>query len=197
MLPRTKNGAMTPDDPLIRALQPLVSRVRTDVTAVKKASGVQAWTREPLTPERIARHLNGGPARGVSFVREGSSLTMVGMLDFDSHKGEVDWAEMSRVVVRVADVLELGYGMAPILFRSSGGNGVHLYLLFDDPQDAYSVRTLLSDALIACGLKSGTRGVVHGEVEVFPRQDEVPVGGFGNQVVMPLAGKSRLLEIKP
>ncbi len=181
---------------LAAALQPLISRVRTDVTAVKRESGRQAWTREPLTDERLAKHLNGGPARGVSFIKPGESVTLLGMLDFDSHGGETDWSAMSRIVIEVADTLELAFGMSPILFRSSGGRGVHLYILFDEAQDAYSVRMLLSDALIACGLKNGTKGVVHGEVEVFPRQDDVPVGGWGNQVVMPLAAKSVPLAIE-
>lgn len=189
---------MTTDnlEALAAALQPLISRVRTDVTAVKRESGRQAWTREALTPDRLRRHLNGGPARGVGFIKPGESVTLVGMLDFDSHGGETDWPTMSRVVIEVADTLELAFGMSPILFRSSGGRGVHLYVLFDEPQDAYSIRMLLADALIACGLKSGTKGVMHGEVEVFPRQDDVPVDGWGNQVVMPLAAKSVPLAIE-
>jgi hypothetical protein len=180
---------------LATALTPITGRVRTDVTAVKRADGRQAWTDEPLTPERMARHLNGGPARGVCPIKAGESVTLVGLLDFDSHGGETSWEEMSRVVASVVDVLQMAWGMSPVLFRSSGGRGVHLYLLWDDPQDAYSVRMFLGDVLEACGLKAGTRGVVHGEVEVFPRQDSVPLGGFGNQVVLPLAGASVPLEI--
>ena len=68
--------------------------------------------------------MNGGPARGCP-IKAGESVTMVALLDFDSHKGEVSWAEMSAVVARVVDVLELVHGMHPILFRSSGGMGVH------------------------------------------------------------------------
>lgn len=182
------------NNPLIAGLQPLVDRVRTDVTAVKR-DGRQAWTRDPLTVERLARHLNGGPARGVCPVREGESVTLVGLLDFDSHGGETDWAAMSAAVARVVDVLELAWGMEPILFRSSGGRGVHLFLLWDEAQDCYSVREFLGDVLRSVGLRPGTRGVVHGEVEVFPRQDSVPVGGYGNQFVMPLAGASMPLEL--
>lgn len=179
-----------PSNPLIKGLRPLVERVRTDVTAVKKSDGVQAWTRQELTEERLARHLNGGPARGVCPVQEGSNVTLVALLDFDSHKGEVDWARMSAVVRSVVDVLELAWGMSPVLFRSSGGRGVHLYLLWDDAQDCYSVRAWLREVLESCGLRSGTGGVVKGEVEIFPRQDSVAAGKFGNQFVLPLAGAS-------
>ena len=186
---------MTDTASLAAALQPLLQRVRTDVTAVKKASGEQAWTKQPLTPERLARHLNGGPARGVCPIKEGERVTMVALLDFDSHGGEVGWIDMSEVVRRVVDVLEFAWGLCPILFRSSGGRGVHLYLLWDEAQDAYSVRELLKDALTSVGLKDGPGGVKEGEVEVFPRQNEVPMGGFGNQAILPLAGKSVPLSL--
>lgn len=178
-----------PNNPLIAALLPLVRRVRTDVTAVKKSDGSR-WTREPLTRERLAAHLNGGPPRGVCPIKAGESVTLVGLLDFDSHKGEVSWEEMSAVVARVVDVLEIVHGMHPILFRSSGGKGVHLYLLWDGAQDAYSVRQFLKGVLESVGLKDGARGVKNGEVEVFPRQDEVGKEGYGNQFIMPLAGAS-------
>jgi len=178
-----------PADPLLAALAPLVARVRTDVTARKGESGRQAWTREPLTAERLARHLNGGPARGVSQIKAGESVTMVGVLDLDSHGGEVPWGEMARVARDVMLSLEL-LGGAPVAWRSSGGRGIHLYCLWERAQDAYSVRRWLSVALESCGLRSGAGGGGKGQVEVFPKQDSVPEDGFGNQVVLPLAGLS-------
>lgn len=175
---------------LAAGMAPLVARVRTDVTAKRTPEGRQSWTREPLTEETLAHHLNGGPARGVCPIRAGESVTLVAVLDFDSHKGDVDWATMSATVARVVDVLELAWGMEPILFRSGGGRGVHLYLLWDEPQDAYSVRAWLRDVLAVCGLKPGAGGVGVGEVEVNPKQSEVRDAGFGSQVILPLARES-------
>lgn len=175
---------------LASGLKPLVDRVRTDVTARRDAQGRQAWTREPLTEETLQHHLNGGPARGVCPIKAGESVTLVAVLDFDSHKGEVDWARMSRTVGDVVGALELAWGMTPILFRSGGGNGVHLYLLWDVAQDAYSVRMWLRDVLAGCGLRDGAGGVVRGEVEIYPRQDAVGSDGFGNQVILPLSRES-------
>lgn len=184
-----------PNNPLIAALLPLVRRVRTDVTAVKKSDGSR-WTSQPLTRERLAAHCNGGPARGVCPIKAGESVTMVALLDFDSHGGETDWTGMSLAAGRVLDQLELVHGMSPLVFRSSGGRGVHVYLLWDSPQDAYSVREFLRGVLADVGMKSGTRGVVHGEVEVFPKQDSVGPEGYGNQFILPLAGKSALLHME-
>jgi hypothetical protein len=135
-----------PDDPLIDALRPITSRVRRDKTAVKTATGRQMWTEDRLTRERLAKHLNGGPARGVCPLQAGGSEVSLALLDFDSHKGDVPWAEMSLVVGRVVDALVLAWGCEPVLFRSSGGAGVHLYLLWEAAQDARSVRAWLGGA---------------------------------------------------
>lgn len=177
---------------LARALLPIVNRVRRDVTAIKLHDGSR-WTDEPLTSELLIKHVNGGPARGVCPIKAGESVTMLALLDFDSHKGEVSWDAMTEVVAEVMGLLELD-GMKPIPFRSSGGRGIHLFLLWDQPQDAYSVRMYLRDVLGILGYKDGAKGVKHQQVEVFPKQDEVDVGGYGNQFILPLAGKSEPLD---
>lgn len=183
------------NNPLIDALEPLISRVRTDVTAKKMPDGTSRWTREPLTRELHAQHHNGGPARGVCPIKEGESVTFSAVLDFDSHKGEVSWSRMCLTVASVADLMTLHWGLVPTVFRSSGGRGIHLYVLWDEPQDAYSVRCWAREVLAALGLREGnTGGLANNAVEVFPKQDSVEVGGFGNQFILPLAGSSEVLE---
>lgn len=174
-------------------LAPLLERVRTDVTAVRKKSGAVVWTREPLTDERLARHRNGGPARGVCPIRAGESTTLCALIDFDSHKGEVPWEEMQRTALEVIEALE-DRGLHATPFRSWGGRGIHLVILWDWPQDARSVRAALAGVLERCGLADGTGGVGARQAEIFPKQDAVPTGGFGNQFVLPLAGQSVALD---
>jgi hypothetical protein len=101
--------------------------------------------------------------------------------------------EMRKRVDPIAYMLEQE-GHSPILFRSSGGKGIHLYLLWDQPQDAYSVRVMLTELLAFFELKPGTGGVAKGQVEVYPKQDAVPADGFGSMFILPFAGKSELLE---
>lgn len=184
---------MTERADLIAALEPLVRRVRTDVTAKKGDTGM-GWTREALTPARLAKHLNGGPARGVCPIKAGESTTMVGLLDLDSHKGESTWDEMAEAALRVVAELEARF-MAPVAFRSSGGRGVHIYVLWDEPQDAHSVRAELTAALESAGYANGTGGVKARQIEVFPKQDSVAAEGFGNQFILPLAGQSEPLSL--
>lgn len=179
-------------DLLIDALSPLVSRVRTDVCWVKTPTG-PSCLHSPLTEARLRKHVTAGPAFGAAFIKAGASTTRVASFDFDSHGGETSWEEMCSVAMRVLEELDLR-GFTPTAFKSTGGRGVHLYLIWDEEQDAYSVRRLLADVLKVCGLVNGTGGVAKKQVEIFPKQDHVPADGFGNMVVLPLAGHSVPLE---
>ena len=180
------------DDPRMAALAPLTRRVRRDVTAVKR-NGRQAWTDEPLTKLRLAQHLSGGAARGVCPILPGTSTTLVGLFDLDSHGGVTSWDRMAVAGAALVDSLMLAWGCEPVCFRSSGGRGIHVYLVWDEAQEARDVRRWMAGVLAGLGMRIGTRGVERGEVEVFPKQDRVPEGGFGNQFILPLAGASELL----
>lgn len=182
----------TQKDNLIAALEPLTSRARTDVTATKGPAGM-AWTREALTRVRLQRHLDGSMPRGVCPIKAGESTTRIALFDLDSHKGEVSWDDMTMRADMIAQAA-CRVGLEPVPFRSSGGSGIHIYFVWDEPQDAYSVRKLLEAVLYECGLKNGAKGIKAKEVEVFPKQDAVPEHGFGNQFILPLAGKSAPLE---
>ena len=173
----------------IKLLDPLVSRVRTDVHWKKGAGKPPFMVREHLGA--LNAHMTGGTARGVCPIKAGESTTMVAVLDLDSHKGETSWEEMYASVdsLRFAE-----YGLRPIVFSSSGGKGIHVYLVWDTPQDAYSVRTLLRKILDLNGYSDGAGGVSKGQVEIFPKQDSVPLDGFGNMFILPYSGESVPLE---
>ncbi|MBU9221058.1 VapE domain-containing protein [Burkholderia multivorans] len=178
---------------LAAALAPIVSRVRTSTCCVKRPGKHPERIDQPLTADRLANHVNGGPAYGVYPMQPGSDVTRVGLLDLDSHKGETPWHEMQDTAVRIVTAASAA-GMLGIPFRSSGGAGIHIYFLWDTPQDAYSVRQALQRVLAACDLQDGTKGVAAGQVECFPKQSSVPHDGYGNMFVLPLAGKSVPLD---
>lgn len=177
---------------LVDALAPIVSRVVTSHCWVKR-DGKFSHSRSALTAAKLARHVGGGTAYGAAQIAPGESVTRIAALDLDSHKGETPWADMQRAALAIMQACE-GYGFKPIPFRSSGGAGLHLYFLWDEPQDAYSVRFGLRHVIEQCELRDGVGGVDRGEVEVFPKQNSVPLDGFGNMFVLPLAGKSVPLD---
>lgn len=180
------------NETLVAALAPIVARVVTSHCWIKR-DGPPSHINRPLTAERLAHHVNGGPAYGAAQIEPGASTTRIACLDLDSHKGETPWPDMQDAAVRIMARLEAA-GLRPIPFRSSGGAGLHIYMLWDEPQDAYSVRCALRAALAACELRDGTKGIAAGQVEVFPKQNSVPSDGFGNMFVLPLAGKSVPLD---
>jgi len=153
-----------------------------------------AKTEGPLQLKHIDEHLAGKAKMGLCPIARGSDLCRVAVLDFDSHDGAVPFDEMQRVVDKVVPALR-EFGLEPIVFRSSGGRGLHVYLLWAQPQDAFSVREMLAEVLAKCGLKNGTGGVKASEVEIYPKQSEVPAdaNAWGNMVRLPFAGKSEYL----
>jgi len=176
-------------------LRPILDRVRTDITAIKAKGGASIWKRdEPLTSERIHAHLNGKQLRGVCPIKEGESVTRLALLDLDSHKGETPWEEMEMVAQLLYDTLLL-HSIYLDGFISSGGKGIHLVAVWNEPQDAYSVRRVIMEAIAEIGYKNGTGGVAKKEVEIFPKQDHVPMGGCGNQFILPYSPKGEPLGV--
>jgi RecA-family ATPase len=188
------NTEVTMTDTLpLSVLEPLVSRVRTDVHWRKNPGEAPSCIKRPLNDAMLEHHLAGDIARGVCPIKAGESTTRVAVLDLDSHKGETSWMGMGTVAAELSIALE-SKGANVIPFSSSGGQGIHLYLLWDEPQDAYSVREFLRSTLKIKGLSDGAGGVSNNQVEIFPKQDSVPVDGFGNMFILPYSGESVPLE---
>lgn len=178
-----------------RALKPLVDRMRKDVTAFRKKDGSVIWTGRPLTERALQQHLTSEQSFGCCPIEAGSDMASLGAYDLDSHKGQVTWADMRIIALRlVAELAERRMGAT--VFRSGGGSGMHIYVLWRNPQPAWKIRRVMVDVLTACGLKSGTKGVADGEVEVFPKQDRVKSDGYGNMIILPLTRKSEVLCVE-
>lgn len=179
---------------IVDALWPLVDRCHLGHCWIMTKNGPRRID-DPFTPVSLSEHAVGSNTYGLCPIAPGSSATRAACLDLDSHKGETPWQEMRNVADTVCMLLE-EEGMAPTMFRSSGGSGIHIYLLWDAPQDAHSVREFLRSILAQCEFKAGTKGVSKQEIEVFPKQDEVPTDGYGSMFILPLskATKSELLH---
>jgi len=176
-----------------QALVPLLARLRTDVRGVKRHGGKPFKEARALDAKALARHLNGGPAYGAYPIKPGESVCSVALLDLDAHRGETAWPQMTEVALTLCTALER-LGLLPHPWRSSGGHGIHLLLTWAMPQDAYSVRQCLKGVLARCGFADGAGGVAQGQVEVFPKQDEVLREHFGNYFFLPGALASEPLD---
>ncbi len=144
----------------------------------------------PVTDEVIRRHLSGEDGEGKSFIvglyplLPDDSCWFVA-IDFD--KG--GWREDAAACLEACRRLSL----PAALERSRSGNGAHLWLFFDEPLPASLARRLASHVLTEImerrphvGLDSYDR--------LFPNQDTMPQGGFGNLIALPLQKAARQHE---
>lgn len=183
------------DEALLALLQPILDRVRTDVSAVKE-KGTGMWrSDDALTRARLLRHLAGAQVRGAYLIKPGESVCRCAVLDLDDHTRSLNWDDMAHIAARIIKAAAKE-GLRATPWSSSSGHGIHLWFLWDEPQDARSVRVALEGVLTSCMLKSGAHrvGLSGDYVEIYPKQDHVPADGYGNQVWLPLGGVSRPLE---
>lgn len=146
----------------------------------------KAWS-----PTTLEEHLTGNQPIAIFPVIDAE--TRLAVLDVDNHGGEIGWAEL------VAKVRPLYYelisrGFSPLAFRSGGGAGIHLWIVWEEPQKAVAVRRLLRTILGDHGFRDGTGGVSQSEIEVYPKQDALARGAVGNPIALPLGRQSRALD---
>ena len=138
----------------------------------------------------FAVHLTSEHSIGIYLVS--GSAVRAAVFDLDDHGGTLGFEYMRTSAIRLADELRSA-GFKPLIFSSGGGKGVHIWLVWSEPQSAKDVRGMLASVAEHAGFRNGTAGVAKGEVEIFPKQDDVPVGKFGNLIALPLSRSSRLL----
>ena len=123
-----------------------------------------------LSEEVVIGHLTG--RQPIAIYPVIGDQTRIAVLDFDNHDNELTFDEMgARVLQLVHDLISTG--LRPLAFRSGGGAGIHIWLVWKEPQKARSTRRLLTRIAARHGLKIGTGGLKAGEVEIYPKQDRV------------------------
>jgi predicted P-loop ATPase len=135
--------------------------------------------RKPLPSDFYERHASGKERFGVGFIRPGTDRCMAAMIDLDDHDGSIGLDAVDTLandfVERLAS--EMIYGHA---VRSAGGKGTNIWMIWDEPQQAAGVRAALLKVATDLGYKSGAAGITKKQVEIFPKQDSLEVGQFGN-----------------
>ena len=141
----------------------------------------------PLDDEAVRMHLRGVDARNRDFTIGCYPLLVddtvrFAAIDFD----RVSWRSDSSSVCAV--LKELGLPIARE--RSRSGNGAHLWFFFDEPQPARFVREALTYVLTLTMERNPEIGLGSYD-RIFPNQDRLPKGGFGNLIALPLQGAAR------
>lgn len=181
---------------LVSFLKELTDRTRTDVIALYKPyspkppegkkQGSYNPRRAPLTDADLQRHLNGEQPLGVYLLDPATpGRVRLAVVDVDDKKKEHPFERLVGFSDKIKDQLQ-AHGLLPWACRSSSGHGVHLWLLWNEPQDAAQVRALLKELV--------TKAEVPVHVDLFPGNVQ-GAEELGTLVALPLARASRPLYL--
>lgn len=178
-------------------------RGREDVYAVRwegrygrtgySPAGIHAWNRAPyvgkgkkrpithsklfpLTEEVVRDHLLGRQTIGVYPLLQDDTCWFVAV-DFDKRTWEAD----ARAFFETCN----GLAVPAALERSRSGNGAHIWIFLAEPIPAALARRLAS-ALLTRTLERRYSIGLDSYDRLFPSQDTMPKGGFGNLIGLPL-----------
>lgn len=141
-----------------------------------KCSECQHSLYVPVTDHVITRHLKGEITAGVYPLLPGDRCHFLA-IDFD----EEDWREDARAVYQTCQQNNL----PAALEISRSGNGAHLWLFFAMPAAAREARQL-GTALISATCARTRQLKLASYDRLFPNQDTMPKGSFGNLIALPL-----------
>ncbi len=135
----------------------------------------------PLTDAAIYGHLAGDHTLGLYPLLENDHCHLLAA-DFD----EQDWREDARAFLR--SCRELAVPAALEISRS--GEGAHVWVFFEAAVPAQEARQL-GAALISHTCNASRQLRLSSYDRLFPNQDTMPKGGFGNLIALPLQKEPR------
>ncbi len=135
----------------------------------------------PVTDEEIANHLRGEQIMGVYPLLPDETCRFLAA-DFDKKS----WQEDVHAFAETCKTRDVPVAIE----RSRSGNGAHAWIFFSAPILAAAARKM------ACFLITETMARRHqlsmeSYDRLFPNQDTMPKGGFGNLIAMPLQRQAR------
>jgi hypothetical protein len=146
---------------------------RTDAFAVQMPDGVYKTVRQELTDEDIEAHLRGEIVLGSYQLAPDNTVRWI-CFDFDAEDGNSQSVlpEAKRLVeyIKSKDAYRNAY-----MWEFTGNRGFHVFL-FLKPIPAFAAMALAHQMAKNAGV----------ECEIFPKQAELPPGGLGNLVKVPL-----------
>ncbi len=164
---------------------------RRDVFAEQQSSGQYFPVRRGLTEDDVAEHLAGYASYGTYVIRPievdtdngvaylGANTVRYIVWDLDTHD-QAHTDALRWLVEKMFKELCPGWDPACLLMESSGNKGVHVWLFLSAPLPARQVR-----AWVERDFFPGWRALGYKDLEVFPKQDTVDEGGYGNLVKLP------------
>ena len=134
---------------------------------------------QPLTEEAILKHLQGKITIGIYPLLPGDLCNFLA-IDFDKKTYEKDVLAFWNI----CDELNI-----PIYVeKSRSGNGAHIWMFFEDSIPARIARKM-GNILLTKTMEKESLDLDSYD-RLFPNQDTMPKGGFGNLIALPFQGES-------
>ncbi len=130
----------------------------------------------PFDESVILKHLNGSLIAGIYPLLDGDVCYFLAV-DFDKE----EWRDN---VIAFKEIC-LEHNVPVAIERSRSGNGAHVWIFFDDKLSAFTARRLGS-FLITETMSKRYQLDMKSYDRLFPNQDTLPKGGFGNLIALPL-----------
>ena len=135
----------------------------------------------PLTDEVVYRHLAGEVVVGIYPLLSDDTCYFLAV-DFD----EAEWRDDSKAFVQSCHELNI-----PVALEvSRSGRGAHGWIFFERNVPACDARRL-GAAIISHACERTRRLALSSYDRLFPNQDYMPKGGFGNLIALPLQKRAR------
>jgi superfamily II DNA or RNA helicase len=137
----------------------------------------------PVTDEIVSHHLDAKINRtiGVYPMLQDETCWFLA-IDFDKQ----DWKQDAAAVITTCEELQIPASLE----RSRSGNGGHVWIFFDQPVEA-SLARKFGCALLTRTMENRYELGLDSYDRLFPNQDTIPRGGFGNLIALPLQGGPR------
>ena len=140
-----------------------------------------------LTEQRLLEHFSGvrGDFKDVIgiYVLDDECKTSLLVADFD----DGPWRMEAKAYQNAAKRL----GIDAIIERSRSGSGAHVWIFLEEPTDASMVRKL-GFLLIENAMDHEPALSFSAYDRLFPAQDTIAKGGFGNLIALPFQGRARV-----
>lgn len=139
-----------------------------------------------LTEDIVKTHLLGRDnlcrdVVGIYPMLEGDQTYLLAA-DFDEQDWQLDVAAFRETC--------LDYGLTPAVERSRSGQGAHVWFFFSESIPAANARRLGS-GLLTRTMECRHELAFKSYDRLFPSQDTVPKGGFGNLIALPFQGQAQ------
>ena len=130
----------------------------------------------PFDESAVSKHLNGSITAGIYPLLDGDACYFLAA-DFDKE----GWQDNIIAFKQTCS----GNNVPVAMERSRSGNGAHAWIFFEDKLPAFTARRLGSFLLTETMSKRYQLDMKSYD-RLFPNQDTLPKGGFGNLIALPL-----------